>query len=327
MSPPAAKEGLSVTVAHQMLDRHLRDYLEGLPPETGAHHLSDTVRSILQKPFFSFNYALPVWLGKRFGMRGPDLQALLLANTFHGLYYGLMDGLMDGHTGNEANGSPFQVPHLGVICTLFYGEGMLHYAQIGNRFPAFWRERGGFECEWGAAIGRERSAKACSPGPIDLRHAAAKGAPIKNTVAFVRYACDLSASDCERLLLMLDQTMAAMILLDDIADWETDITEGRANQFARLLSHAAGAPEVSLTAVKRALLTTNAAERYIADVITLLHETKAALSGVALSDWANFLDLLLNRATGETEKQQTALAAYLRLILAPSREEEEPNAQ
>lgn len=240
---------------------------------------------------WTIEWNLPRWLGRAFDLDSSLSEALVRSNVLGLLSIRLEDDLEDGEV------PATEVADTRALAALAYAEAVSGYRAWFVEGSPIWPFLERSMAEWrGGAGGAEL---------------AARGAPLK----FCGFACCLHARRLDAwptLERSLDEAITALVLYDQIADWEVDLAAGRWNAFVQTIAggdQEPGRRDRTRSTVLSAILTTdvlrtqfNAAVRKATDAATLAAD-------VGVTDLAEFLTEWATR----TSEQGSTIADHYRI--------------
>lgn len=172
---------------------------------------------------------LPFWLREASGISEERCGQLALANVYGMLYFFMLDDVMDGAPSGE---NKKQL----ALANLFYLEMFAVFRALFPSDSPFWSYYERYVVVWADSVVNEGRNNYFVSDPLRM---AGKAAPVK--IACV--AAWLLAGRPERIAASEEAVDIALItlqMLDDWADWETDLEEGNYNGFVAMIAARAG---------------------------------------------------------------------------------------
>lgn len=229
---------------------------------------------------WTLEWYLPWWLGQSVGLDATLAREIVLSNVLGLGSVRLQDDLADGEVG------PNDIDDARVLAAAMFGLALGPYRSWFDPASPFWRHLETRMAAWHSAS--------------DL---AARGAPLHVSAVAV---CLLAArmDGYPPLEACLDQALEALVLYDQVADWEADLDAGRWNAFVAASSPG---PQVA-----------EARDRHRAATYV------AMLTGDAVAEYFGRIDDVLLRATAIANSLRPPvppLAEHLRSFAASVRDQ------
>jgi hypothetical protein len=168
---------------------------------------------------------LPFWLREASGISGERCGQLALANVYGMLYFFMLDDVMDGA---PSGGNKERL----ALANLFYLEMFAVFRALFPSDSPFWSYYERYVAVWADSVVNESGDNYFVRDPLRM---AGKAAPVKVACA----AAWLLAGRPERIAASeeaVDIALMTLQMLDDWADWETDMAEGNYNGLVAMIA-------------------------------------------------------------------------------------------
>lgn len=215
---------------------------------------------------WTLEWSLPAWLGEALALHPRVISQVVLSNVMGLGSIRLQDDLADGEVPAE------EIVGAQVLSAVLFDAALQPYRAMFDGQSPFWGELDRRLGEWRSATLTDSP----TPGRGDPQPGAGQLAARAAPLHIPAYAMCLAADRADLYPLLggaLDRVLAALVLLDHAADWETDLAAGRWNAFVDALAGEAdpsAAGERRRTAVRVALMTSDRARDFFDRVATLL---------------------------------------------------------
>jgi hypothetical protein len=303
---PAAVPDLDVAQVAAAWERHVHERCPGQLP------LATRLFERLAPERWSLEWRLPSWLGAAFGLDRAIADELVSSNVLGLGSIRLQDDLADGEV------APDEVAGARLLSAALYEAALDPYLARFDRDSGFWGRLDGWMAEWRAATERDGAAR---DDRLTARHdrlavrddrLAARAAPIRISAFAVCLLTD-RAEAFPALDRCLDHALEAMVLYDDLADWEADLDAGRWNAFVASVSSGpqlAEGRDDHRRAILVALMATDALTSYVARIEEALERAVTGAEGFVVPVPA--LAAFLREYAADVQARATAWQAHYR---------------
>jgi hypothetical protein len=251
-----------------------------------SHHAerAAAVLARLSPEHWAVEWFLPSWLGEAYCLARPTIFEMSMSNLLGLVALRTLDDLSDGEVPAADR------PQAGEMADELLEEALRPYRAWFESGSIFWLRFDGWLAEWRSAIAQDRRR------PPRL---AARGAPLKGAAFAACLLADRTA-DAPGLERSLDRSLEALVLYDDLADWEDDVAAGRWNAFVAEAVRSSPPPATVVecrSVVLRGLVATDLLDVYLGRITAASRQSERLADRAGLPQLAQYQRGFAARAT------------------------------
>lgn len=216
---------------------------------------------------WTLEWRLPSWLGAAFGLDRRIVRELVVSNVLGLGSIRLQDDLADGEV------APDDVVGARTLGAALYEAALEPYRAHFDSESPFWAHLDAWMAEWRTATEQDAA--------VAGDHLVGRAAPIRISVFAVCLLADRRDA-FPALDRCLDHALQALVLYDQVADWESDLEAGRWNAFVASVSSGpqlAERRERHRRATLVGLMTTDALSSYVTRIELALGRAATVAEG------------------------------------------------